>query len=121
MEEGWMNEVQPSNRRQYRRIKFSEPVQFQLKDPKYFGGCLSADISEGGIRINLNDFVPLNTEVSLQVQVDKYKVVDCAGQVVWIEKAPYADSYRAGVQFASDKTLVSSQKEIHRIVESQYV
>ncbi len=94
-----MNENNVRERRQFSRIRLDEPVRYQLKDPTQFGGCLSCDIGAGGIRISVNDFIPLNTELALQVHLSSKRVVDRKGRVVWVEKFRFADRYQAGVEF----------------------
>jgi len=90
-----------AERRRFTRKRLDEPVRFEFKDPGRYGGCLSADISQGGIRINFNEFVPLGTDLYLKVQISPEKVVDCVGKVVWVEKHRFLDRYQVGVEFDS--------------------
>ena len=104
-------------RRSFKRIKLSEPVHFQLKDSHEYGGCLTADISAGGVRINFNDFVPVNTEFVLQLQLASQKMIDCVGRVVWVEQMPYSDRYQVGLKFENTGSLVGSQREINDFIK----
>ena len=99
--------------RVFHRFAHAEPVQFQFKDPNQFGGCLSRDLSEGGIRIRLNDFVPLETELMLKIRLADGNTVECSGRVVWIEKARFGEYYHAGLEFAGNESAKSLQKIIH--------
>jgi len=94
-----MNEGDGKERRQFNRVMLDEPVRYQLKDPAQFGGCISCDIGKGGIRININDFIPLNTELALEVQLSSEQIVDRRGKVVWVEKLRFSDRYQAGIEF----------------------
>jgi Tfp pilus assembly protein PilZ len=105
-------------RRQFNRIRRAQPVQFQLKDPSQYGGCLSCDLSQGGIRVQLNDFIPLNTEMTLQIRLSDESVVDCPCRVAWVEKSRFSDRYQAGLEFEGESTL-DSQRKIHRFLSSQ--
>lgn len=87
-------------RRRFHRFRHAEAVHFQWKDPRYFGGCLSCDLSEGGIRFHSDDFIPLNTPLTLQIQLAGDRVADCMGHVVWVEKERFADRYQVGLEFA---------------------
>jgi hypothetical protein len=112
---------QADERRNCQRIKFAEPVQYQFKDPNLFGGSLACDISESGIRMNMNEYVALNTELTLHVQLPKGKVIDCIGRVVWTRKLPFMDRYQAGLELSGTEAVFDSKKEIHQYIESQQV
>jgi len=108
------------NQREYTRIRFREPVEFRLRDPQSFGGCLAQDISEGGIRIMLNEFVPLNTEVAFQLKFgEKSQVVELKGHVVWIQQAPYSERYHVGLEFDQTTFFPKSKERIHKYVLSR--
>ena len=81
-----MEEQNVDERRSFYRVHSAQPVRFQLKDPKQFGGCLSCDLSQGGIRVQLSDFIPLNSEMTLQIQLSDESVVDYPCRVAWVEK-----------------------------------
>ena len=107
------------DRRRHRRVEFREPVQYQLPSQNNYGGCLAADISAGGIRINFNDFVPLNAELVFQVFLNAVKSIRCVGRVVWVQKFPFSDRYQVGVQFRDDDATQESKKAIHQFIESR--
>jgi c-di-GMP-binding flagellar brake protein YcgR len=114
-----LEEHNVEERRRFHRLRHAQPVRFQFKDPSRFGGCLSCDLSEGGIRVHLNDFVPLYTELTVQIRLADESIVDCTGRVVWIEKDRFGDYYRAGLEFAGGGSIVLSQRKIHRFLSSQ--
>ncbi len=105
-------------RRQFKRVSLKEPVQYRFKDSNDFGGCLSTDISEEGIRINVSNFIPVNTEVTLSVQLTHEKVVECRGRVMWVEQLPHAERYQAGLKFESTDSLFDAKQEIHKFLDS---
>ena len=106
-------------KRLFRRVSCSQPVHFQFKDPAQFGGCLSRDLSEGGIQITSNDFVPLGSELVLQIQLATEKAVECVGRVVWVRGLPLMDRYQAGLEFLQSGFLWDSRKEIRGLVQSR--
>lgn len=113
-----MNLQNPSERRQFKRVRFAEPVQLQFKNPNKFGACLSCDLSEGGIRVNLEDFVPPETDFILHIPLGTEKVVDCLGKVAWIDKLPYSERYQAGLEFTGFDMLMDAKTQIRRFIQT---
>jgi len=95
-----------TEQRQFPRRRFHQPVAYKAVAGKEFGGCLSYDLGEGGIRFRLNDFVPPGQEFFLSIPVKREKVWEVLGRVVWINKRPHDDTYTVGIKFISqeDKT-----------------
>lgn len=108
-----------SEKRMFPRVSFSDPVEFRTRGLALLEGCLPRDISQGGIRVNLNAFVPLNAELDLQVQIGSEKVVACSGRVVWVRKVPFSERYQAGVKFTEDDVIINARREIGRFVKSK--
>jgi len=97
----------------------SEPVQYQFKDPSRFDGCVCRDLSEGGIRILLKDYIPLNTELSLKIRLDDERIIECTGRVVWVERSRFGETYQAGLDFSQDESIASNQKKIYGFLSHQ--
>lgn len=111
-----LNESNLSDKRSFKRAKLSGPVRFEFKDPECFGGCLSCDISEGGIRVRFNEFVPLGTNLSMGVQLDSGRVVECIGKVVWVSQIPFGDQYEIGLEFENIDSISESRSRIHHFI-----
>ncbi len=103
-------------KRNSRRFFHTGSVQFQFKDPTHFGGWLSCDLSEGGMRVKLNDFIPLHTELALQIRLADETIMDCTGRIVWVEKNRFGDNYQAGLEFTEGKTVLGTQKKIYEFL-----
>ena len=103
-----------NNQRKFVRVPYKEAVQFQTKDQRVFGGCLSQDLSEGGIRVNFNEFVPLDTELMLQVKLNTGELAETMGKVVWVSKLPHTEKYQLGLQFEKLEASPASQRLIHK-------
>ena len=86
-------------RRRDPRVQVSEAVRYQFKDPTAFGGCLSADISESGIRIIVTEFIPLDSHILLQVQLPNGKYAEAEAKVMWATKYPHMDRFQIGLEF----------------------
>jgi len=112
-----VSETPDSERRIAKRIILTEPVRYQLKDPRHFGGGLSCDISEGGVRITLSEFVPLGSEFSLQINLANGRMIEGLARVVWIQKSSIMDRYEAGLEFLDPS---ESNSEISRYIESYH-
>ena len=111
-----MEDFREQERRQFKRVKLSEPVHYQLKDTGHFGGCLSSDLSESGIRLRINEFVALNSEMKLQIQLPQsHKIIDCAGKVIWVEKSRFMDNYTVGLEFFQNDQVQELKREVQRI------
>ena len=108
-----------SEKRKFLRAPFKMAVSYQLKDPQAFGGCLASDIGEGGIKINLDDFVPLGAEMMLQIQLGQnftFPIINLVGRVVWIARVPDSDRYQLGLEFIDTSSRVSSSQKICQYV-----
>ena len=114
-----MEDPNTQDKRQFRRMTHSEPVQYQLKDPGQFGGCVSKDLSGGGVRILLNDFVPLNEELYLKIRLAGDSIIECMGRVAWVEKSRFEDTYQVGLDFSQDESRLSNQKKIYGFLSHQ--
>ncbi len=106
-------------KRNFQRVNRTQPVRFQLKDPSQFGGSLSCDLSEGGIRVHLNDFMPLNTELTLAIQLADESMVECPCRVAWVKKNRFSDRYQAGLEFVEADSMLDSQRKIHGFLSRQ--
>lgn len=103
-------------RRLARRITFKDAVRYQLKDPSHFGGTVAYDLSESGLRMRLGEFLPLGTEVTVDIKLRTGRVVECRGQIVWISQIPYSDQYQAGVEFVEPEIILDEKKKIREMV-----
>lgn len=107
-----------TEQRQYVRIPFREPVGFRMRGPKGFGGCLAYDLSENGIRINFDQFVPLHSNMDFQMQFgNNPELFNVKGRVVWVQKVPHSERYQVGLQFEDADVFVQSQQKIHEYIQ----
>ena len=91
-----------TNNRQYPRFPFRESVAYQTGDAPS-SGSLAGDISEGGVRLTVNEFIPLNTVISLNIRLsDPARVVPAQGRVVWVREDPDGERFDVGIQFVAD-------------------
>ncbi len=101
-------------RRQFPRFDFREAVEYKIDSTRHSGGCLAQDISEGGLKVNVSDFVPLGTEINVKVYLGPSPIsraVDAVAEVVWVQRVPFSDRYWLGLEFKRmDAGLADKQK-----------
>ena len=107
-----------SEQRQFDRVDFREPVQYQIGDGQTFIGCLGHDIGEGGIRVNWVDFIPINTELQLNIKLTDENMADLKGKVVWVQQIPFSDQFQIGVKFLEDNVSPKAKEVIHQYIQS---
>ncbi len=103
-------------RRRVKRFVSEEPVQFEWKELGQTGGTVAYDISSSGIRLNFYDFVPLNTELALQIHLTTESIVGCLGRVVWIERLRHMERYQAGIEFLDREENIVSRRMINQFL-----
>lgn len=109
---------QDVERRHSQRIRFDQPAQFQLKVTSTWEGCVSRDISGGGLQVYCNGFVPLRTALVLRIQLAAEEIVECMARVVWASKLPWMDRYRLGLEFEPGDSFVKIRDKIFRVIQS---
>ncbi len=100
-------------KRAYKRFTNKEPIRIEFKDCEFSAGCLSYDLSEGGVKFQHNDFIPLGQKVHLEVGLSNKEVVYCTGRVAWVQKMPHSHRYQIGVQFMDDSLIYDARSRIH--------
>ncbi len=87
-------------KRQYPRFDFTEPVGYHDDEGYPESGSLAADLSQSGVRIRINEFVPLRKVISLKLHLNNpTRVVSVRGQVMWVREVPYSESFDVGIRF----------------------
>jgi c-di-GMP-binding flagellar brake protein YcgR len=95
-----------SESRKYPRVAFKKAVRYQLRGDEDLLGEVAQDLSEGGIRIRSNVFIPVGQEVRVGVQLsDSDQIVEVSGRVVWVRFNPYSEVYQVGIEFSSESAF----------------
>ena len=109
---------EPTEKRQFSRFPFRQPVLINRGEWLAQEGSLSGDVSEGGIRLNVNEFIPVGKAITLDIHLpDETKMTPLNGRVAWISVLPYSERYQIGIQF--DPQHNPSKLEILRTVNPQ--
>ena len=107
-----------AERRQFERVRYAEPVGIHFVRPDKFGGCLSADLSEGGLRLKVTDYIAPGTELAVKIELDSFKVIELTGTVAWAEKDRFNERYQIGLKFEEQDSRALVREKIHRFIET---
>ena len=90
----------PNDKRKFPRVDFHRPVRCRGSASENFHAHLARDLSQGGLRLNSDVFLPVGTKIAIQVQlVDADRIFELDASVVWVCQQPYADGYHLGIEF----------------------
>ncbi|MBI3602183.1 MAG: PilZ domain-containing protein [Candidatus Omnitrophica bacterium] len=95
------------NRRQFVRIPFYEPVGYQRQEASTLEGSLARDISQGGVKLRVNEFIALNTILELQIQLPgQIQLMKAHAKVVWARELPYRDDgWQVGLELIASESF----------------
>jgi c-di-GMP-binding flagellar brake protein YcgR len=114
------SEQNNSERRRFPRADFREPVSFRFSGAPESGGCLGKDISEGGLRINFENFVRPHTPMAFEFRLTQgSQVMLIQGHVAWSHRVPSSDRYQLGVEFVTKDD--ENQQNIRKFVISNQI
>lgn len=104
----FLEEESQVEKRRCSRISYREAVQYKvLGNTGEGGGSLSYEVSEMGLRLQLEHFVPLNAQIVLNFllkDINGSKVVTIQGRVAWVQQIRYSDRYQVGLEFIDLRT-----------------
>ena len=99
----------PNERRRYTRFEVDECQATMYREGilTIFGvgkGNLARaalDLSEGGVRLQIQDRIPIGTKVRMIIEMEKYKDhIEASGEVRWCyQSAKHSKDFYAGVEF----------------------
>jgi len=91
---------QGNERRQFRRIKTSSPIEYRFLNSGRFTNSVTCDISEGGISFIVDGPVPIGTHLHFEVKLkNRPQPIYGIAKITWATKEPYSSRYRIGLEF----------------------
>lgn len=101
------------NKRQFPRFSFNEPVGYQRGGRSSFEGSVAEDISQTGLKLSVNEFIPLNTVLDLQIQLPgQMNLVPARAKVVWVKEVPHRDdAWEVGLQLIGSESFSEAIKD----------
>lgn len=109
-------EKQGSERRLFRRIKTSSPIEYKFLNTEKFQQTVTCDISEGGVSFTVDGPVPVGTHLHFQVNLrNRPQPIYGIAKIVWSSKEPYSSKYRIGLEFTEVGSI--SKADICSIIQ----
>jgi len=105
-------------KRSFKRINYREPVLYRLLFDQPDIGCVGYDISAGGIRCTVNDFIPLGKEIQLTVHLTRDDLVALTGRVVWVKRLAHGENYQVGLRFVETNGIDPIKERLADYIEA---
>lgn len=106
------------NNRKFIRIPESAEITYRLIKNIKTTGALSRDISKGGLRFFVSEFIPKESILKIKIVLKKIPYsFEVAAKVKWINKRFANESFEIGVEFieVSKKDLLHLEQYIENI------
>ena len=81
------------------RLRESLPIRYELIPRGKYGNGLTEDISENGVRLTLDEFIPKLSKMSLMINLMPDKPVELNAEVRWAERVSHSYHYEVGLEF----------------------
>ena len=108
--------VVKKEKRRLKRVEFREPLRYSKGALIPLSGSLAYDLSEGGLRFQTEDFIPLNESLAIMMELSPEKVLSLHGRVVWVQMVPHSDRYHVGLKFDNDDSMMKSREVIKEYI-----
>lgn len=87
-------------RRRFTRIKKQCPVSYCVLPQIKIKRKMSLDLSQGGLRFISEDFIPLNSKLKIEIDLDNPpRLINAIAQLVWIKEIFANEYFNVGVRF----------------------
>jgi c-di-GMP-binding flagellar brake protein YcgR len=89
-------------KRKYPRCYSSLPIRYRKLEKKISEskGALIKNISEGGIKVVMHEFVPLNGKLAVEIPLASGQPsVKGTSRVAWMKKLAFSEQYEVGMEF----------------------
>jgi c-di-GMP-binding flagellar brake protein YcgR len=89
-----------NEKRKFIRILESAEISYRLISKLKLKGTLSKDISKGGLRFTVREFVPKDSTLKIKINLKKIPLsFETTGKVKWIRRMPAGERFEIGVEF----------------------
>jgi len=89
-----------NEKRKFIRILESAEISYRLISKVKLRGTLSKDISKGGLRFTVREFVPKDSILKIKINLKKIPLsFETTGKVKWIRRMPASENFEIGVEF----------------------
>lgn len=81
------------------RLKSSLPIHYDSSGDAAGGSTLTNDISEGGVSMLCEEFIPRLSRMSMEINLTPNKMVAATGEVKWAQRIAHSYRYQVGLEF----------------------
>lgn len=85
-------------KRHSRRIELRTPIRYQIRGSADYNSAISDNISEGGLALTTDRFIPVATTVMFQIKLLSH-ILNPIGRIAWAQTVAHSDKNRFGVEF----------------------
>ena len=101
------------------RVAFKEAIGYEVRGLDLSGGTLACDLSETGLRMILDRFIPLNTEIKFKLRFgSNSRMIEVLGKVVWVQRVPFSERYQVGIKFVGTNSYPQVKSRIHQYIQT---
>lgn len=90
--------LKPQDKRVFPRVRFGNPIRYQVRGEAKFDNAVCDNVSIGGIGFTSNTFIPRATPLMLEFNVLS-RIICPIGYVSWASPIPHSDRYKLGIEF----------------------
>ena len=94
-----MNTIHWVEKRSVHRLRSSLPTYYESTIEGKHGNGLTHDISESGLRMTLEEFIPKFARVLVKINLKSDKLIVLNGKVRWAQRVAYSPRYQVGLEF----------------------
>ena len=90
-------------RRQSMRVECELPSKFRnfdsKSDPFRFSDAVVKDISRGGVRLRVDEFIPVKSELYFYLSLPNHEIIEVRIVTAWVAELPNLGKYELGARF----------------------
>ena len=87
-------------RRRFIRVPDNSQISYEVISRPKIGDFFTKDISQGGIRFFVHEFIPKNALLKIRLTLKKLSFsFEAVVKLVWIREDPHSDRHEIGVEF----------------------
>jgi len=88
-------------RRRFVRVPERLQISYEIVSCKKTGEYLTRDISQGGVRFLVHNFIPQGTCLKIRLTLDPCLSCEALVKIAWIRENHFSEDYEIGVEFIS--------------------
>jgi len=91
-------DIRPKDLRRFPRVKFQNPLHYQVRGSPESSSTISENISLNGISFINDKYLPSLSSIMLEISLLS-RVLHPIGRVVWSAPFSHSERFKAGVEF----------------------